>query len=71
MVPAGPLGVRGGEVIALLLFMVGLVLFIERTGNNLHEGWFTWLVHIGAVVLAWEIVRKILGTVMDNHWRKQ
>lgn len=55
---------RGGEVILPLLFMVGLVLFIERTGNNLHEGWFTWLFHIGAIVLAW-------GTVMDNHWRKQ
>lgn len=62
---------RGGEVILPLLFMVGLVLFIERTGNNLHEGWATWLLHIGAIVLAWEIVRKILGTVMENRWRKQ
>ena len=47
-----------------LLFMVGLVLFIERTGNNLHEGWATWLLHIGAIVLAW-------GIVMENHWRKR
>lgn len=51
MVPAGPLGVRGGEVIALL-FRVALVRIVP-------------------VVMAWKIARKILGTVMDNHWRKR